>query len=34
MDVINGHNGGETVELTYYRNGVANIVNVELGYAD
>lgn len=34
MDVINGHNGGETVELTYYRNGVANIVDVELGYAD
>ena len=34
MDVINQHNGGDTVELTYYRNGVANIVDVELGYAD
>ena len=34
MDVINSHNGGETVQLTYYRNGVANIVDVELGYAE
>lgn len=34
MNVINQHNGGETVELTYYRNGVANIVDVTLGYAD
>lgn len=34
MDVINEHNGGETVQLTYYRNGVANIVDVVLGSAD
>lgn len=34
MNVINSHNGGETVELTFYRNGVANIVDVELGYAE
>lgn len=34
MDVINQHNGGETVELTYYRDGVANIVSVTLGYAE
>ena len=34
MDVINDHVGGETVELTYYRNGVANIVSVTLGYAE
>ena len=34
MDVINRHNGGETVELTYYRFGVANIVEVTLGYAE
>ena len=34
MEVINDHSGGETVQLTYYRNGVANIVDVELGYAD
>ena len=34
MDVINQHNGGETVQLTFYRNGVANVVDVVLGYAD
>ncbi len=34
MDVINEHNGGDTVELTFYRNGIPGIVNVELGYAD
>ena len=34
MDVINEHNGGETVQLTYYRNGVAHVVDVELGYAE
>ena len=34
MAVINEHNGGETVEITYYRNGVANVVEVELGYAE
>ena len=34
MNVINSHNGGETGELTFYRNGVANIVDVELGYAE
>ena len=34
MDVINEHSGGETVQITYYRNGVANIVDIELGYAD
>ena len=34
MDVINEHVGGETVQITYYRNGVANIVDVELGYAE
>lgn len=34
MDVINDHVGGETVELTYYRDGVANIVSVTLGYAE
>ncbi|MBQ7380274.1 MAG: trypsin-like peptidase domain-containing protein [Clostridia bacterium] len=34
MNVINQHNGGDTVEITYYRNGVANIVNITLGYAD
>ena len=34
MDVINNHVGGETVELTYYRDGVANIVSVTLGYAE
>ena len=34
MDVINEHIGGETVQLTYYRGGVANIVDVELGYAE
>ena len=28
------HNGGETIEITYYRNGVANIVDVTLGSAD
>ena len=34
MNVINEHVGGETVQITYYRNGVANIVDVELGYAE
>ena len=34
MDVINEHSGGETVQLTYYRGSVANIVDVELGYAE
>ena len=34
MDVINEHVGGETVQITYYRNGVANVVDVQLGYAD
>ncbi len=34
MDVINQHNGGDTIELTYYRDGVANIVSITLGYAD
>lgn len=34
MEVINRHDGGETVQLTYYRNGVANIVDVTLGYAE
>ena len=34
MNVINQHNGGDTIELTYYRDGVANIVSVTLGYAD
>ncbi len=34
MDVINQHNGGDTVELTFYRNGEAMVADVELGYAD
>ncbi len=34
MAAVNKHNGGETIEITYYRNGVANIVDVTLGSAD
>ena len=34
MGVINQHNGGDTIEITYYRNGVANIVEITLGYAE
>ena len=34
MDVINNHKGGETVRLTFFRNGVANTVDVVLGSAD
>lgn len=34
MDAVNKHDGGETIELTYYRNGVANVVDVMLGYEE
>ena len=34
MGVVNNHNGGETIQLVFYRNGVANTVDVVLGSAD
>ena len=34
MGVVNNHKGGETIQLVFYRNGVANTVDVVLGSAD
>ncbi len=34
MDVVNEYYGGDTVQLVYYRNGVANTVDIVLGHAD